>query len=333
MDSIQNIYQSIKEVLLQARNNAYSYINTQMVFTYWQIGKIIVEEEQNGNAKAEYGSFLLKNLATKLTQDFGKGFDERELRRIRQFYNCFPIRDTLRPELTWSHYRLIIRVETIAARNFYLQETISQHWSTRKLDRNISTQYFQRILANQSIQPSSDNKAVIPITHHFIKDPYVLEFLNLPNNLTHKEKEVENAIILHLKHFLLELGKGFAFVAQQKLIRTETSDFYIDLVFYNYILKCFVIIDIKNSKLKHQDVGQLDMYVRMYDDLEKNETDNPTIGILLCADNDNVVAKYSVLNDKNNLFATTYQLYLPTEKQLQEWLKNDNLTIIENKEK
>jgi RecB family endonuclease NucS len=167
-------------------------------------------------------------------------------------------------------------------------------------------------------------------THHFIKDPYVLEFLNLPNNLTHKEKDIENAIIKHLKHFLLELGKGFAFVAQQKLIRTETSDFYIDLVFYNYLLKCFVVIDIKNAKLTHQDVGQLDMYVRMYDDLEKTETDNPTIGILLCADTDNIVAKYSVLNDKNNLFASKYQLYLPTEKQLQEWLKNEPLNLDDN---
>jgi predicted nuclease of restriction endonuclease-like (RecB) superfamily len=231
----------------------------------------------------------------------------------------------LRPELTWTHYRLLIRIENDAERNFYIAETIQQHWSTRVLDRNISTQYFQRLLSHKT--KTSEEIKETPLNHHFIKDPYVLEFLNLPGNLTHKEKDIENAIIRHLKQFLLELGKGFAFVAQQKLIRTETSDFYIDLVFYNYLLKCFVVIDIKNQKLTHQDVGQLDMYVRMYDDLEKTESDNPTIGILLCADTDHVVAKYSVLNDKNNLFASKYQLYLPSEKQLQDWLKNEPLTL------
>ncbi len=329
MEIRESIYQNVKEVLLQARNNTYSYINAQMIFAYWQIGKIIVEEEQKGEKRAEYGNFLLKELAQKLTLDFGKGFDERELRRIRQFYNCFPIRDALRPELTWTHYRLIIRIEDETARQYYITESITQHWSTRKLDRNISTQYFQRIIANKTKQ-LTNSKEVNNTNSYFIKDPYVLEFLNLSSSITHKEKDIENAIIKHLKQFLLELGKGFAFVAQQKLIRTETSDFYIDLVFYNYLLKCFVVIDIKNAKLTHQDVGQLDMYVRMYDDLEKTDTDNPTIGILLCADTDNVVAKYSVLNDNNNLFASKYQLYLPTEKQLQEWLKNEPLNIDNN---
>ena len=319
-----SFYYTVKEVLIQARNNTYTFINSQMIFAYWQIGKLIVDEEQNGEKRAEYGKFLLRDLALKLTIDFGKGFDERELRRVRQFYQCFPIRDTLRPELTWSHYRLIIRVEDELARIFYLQEAINQHWSTRKLDRNISTQYFQRILKNKSNTPSTEFELSKLEINHFIKDPYVLEFLNLPNNLTHKEKDLENAIVKHLQHFLLELGKGFAFVAQQKLIRTETSDYFIDLVFYNYILKCFVVIDIKSGKLSHQDIGQLDMYVRMYDELEKSENDNPTIGILLCADTDNIVAKYSVLNDKNNLFASKYQLYLPTEKQLKEWLQNEN---------
>jgi predicted nuclease of restriction endonuclease-like (RecB) superfamily len=328
MEIRKDIFFNIREVLLQARDNTYSFVNSQMVFAYWQIGKIIVNEEQEGEKRAEYGKFLLKELAQKLSNEFGKGFDERELRRIRQFYKCFPIRDTVRPELSWSHYRLIIRLENEKERQFYITETIQQHWSTRVLDRNISTQYFQRLLSSKAI--TNMDVADVNSTHHFIKDPYVLEFLNLPNNLTHKEKDIENAIIKHLKHFLLELGKGFAFVAQQKLIRTETSDFYIDLVFYNYLLKCFVVIDIKNAKLTHQDVGQLDMYVRMYDDLEKTETDNPTIGILLCADTDNIVAKYSVLNDKNNLFASKYQLYLPTEKQLQEWLKNEPLNLDDN---
>lgn len=325
MEIKKDVFLAIKEVLLQARSNTYQYVNAQMVFAYWEIGKIIVEDEQGGEKQAAYGKFLLKELAKKLTEEFGKGFDERELRRIRQFYLCFPIRDALRPELTWTHYRLLIRIENEAERNFYLTESIQQHWSTRVLDRNINTQYFHRLLSQKT--KTSEEFKETPLNHHFIKDPYVLEFLNLPGNLTHKEKDIENAIIKHLKQFLLELGKGFAFVAQQKLIRTETSDFYIDLVFYNYLLKCFVVIDIKNEKLTHQDIGQLDMYVRMYDDLERSESDNPTIGILLCADTDHVVAKYSVLNDKNNLFASKYQLYLPSEKQLQDWLKNEPINL------
>jgi len=228
----------------------------------------------------------------------------------------------VRPELSWSHYRLLIRVENETTRKYYLNESISQHWSTRKLDRNISSQFFQRMLSNQDATQKTEKEDVID-NRDFIKNPYVLEFLNLPANLTHKEKEIEKEIINHLQLFLLELGKGFAFVAQQKLIRTETSDFFIDLVFYNYLLKCFVIIDIKSTKLTHQDIGQLDMYVRMFDEIEKLENDNPTIGILLCADTDNVVAKYSVLNDNKNLFASKYQLYLPTEEELQKIIKKE----------
>ena len=293
-----------------------------MVFAYWEIGKRIVEEEQKGEERATYGKNLLENLAEGLSEDFGKSFDARELRRIRQFYLSFPIRDTVRPELSWSHYRLLIRIEKEDIRLFYIKEAIEQHWSTRKLDRNISSQYFQRILGNQSSKElTTENQPKNNL--YFIKNPYVLEFLDLPTNLTHKEKDIEKAIVQHLQSFLLELGKGFAFVAQQKLIRTETSDFFIDLVFYNYHLKCFVVIDIKAGKLSHQDIGQLDMYVRMFDEIEKSETDNPTIGILLCADTDNVVAKYSVLNDKNNLFASKYQLYLPSEEELQQVIEQD----------
>jgi predicted nuclease of restriction endonuclease-like (RecB) superfamily len=315
-----SLINEIKSILNEARAKAVSAINSAMVFAYWEIGRRIVEEEQNGKEKADYGSFLLKELAQNLSVDLGKNFDERELRRIRQFYVTFPIRDTVRPELSWSHYRLLIRVENENVRMFYLNEAIEQHWSTRKLDRNISTQFFQRIIANQN-QNELVNDLEEVATLDFIKNPYVLEFLNLPANLIHKEKDVEKAIINHLESFLLELGKGFAFVARQKLIRTETSDFFIDLVFYNYLLKCFVVIDIKKDKLTHQDIGQLDMYVRMFDAIEKSESDNPTIGILLCADTDNVVAKYSVLNDSKKLFASKYQLYLPTEEELQKIIK------------
>lgn len=312
----------VRGILNRAKQTAVTAVNSAMVFAYWEIGKRIVEEEQKGEGRATYGKNLLDNLAESLSEDFGKSFDARELRRIRQFYLCFPIRDTVRPELSWSHYRLLIRIEKKDVRLFYIQEAIEQHWSTRKLDRNISSQYFQRILANQSSKElTTENSSRNNLD--FIKNPYILEFLDLPANLTHKEKDIEKAIVQHLQNFLLELGKGFAFIAQQKLIRTETSDFFIDLVFYNYHLKCFVVIDIKAGKLSHQDIGQLDMYVRMFDEIEKSETDNPTIGILLCADTDNVVAKYSVLNDKNNLFASKYQLYLPSEEELQQVIEQD----------
>ncbi|PIQ15758.1 MAG: hypothetical protein COW67_06630 [Flavobacteriales bacterium CG18_big_fil_WC_8_21_14_2_50_32_9] len=318
----KSFIEEIKGILSRAKQTAVTAVNSAMVFAYWEIGKRIVEEEQKGEERAAYGKNLLDNLAESLSEDFGKSFDARELRRIRQFYLSFPIRDTVRPELSWSHYRLLIRIEKEDIRLFYIKEAIEQHWSTRKLDRNISSQYFQRILGNQSSKElTTENQPKNNL--YFIKNPYVLEFLDLPTNLTHKEKDIEKAIVQHLQSFLLELGKGFAFVAQQKLIRTETSDFFIDLVFYNYHLKCFVVIDIKAGKLSHQDIGQLDMYVRMFDEIEKSETDNPTIGILLCADTDNVVAKYSVLNDKNNLFASKYQLYLPSEEELQQVIEQD----------
>jgi len=318
----KSFIEEIKGILSRAKQTAVTAVNSAMVFAYWEIGKRIVEEEQKGEERAAYGKNLLDNLAESLSEDFGKSFDARELRRIRQFYLSFPIRDTVRPELSWSHYRLLIRIEKEDIRLFYIKEAIEQHWSTRKLDRNISSQYFQRILGNQSSKElTTENQPKNNL--YFIKNPYVLEFLDLPTNLTHKEKDIEKAIVQHLQSFLLELGKGFAFVAQQKLIRTETSDFFIDLVFYNYHLKCFVVIDIKAGKLSHQDIGQLDMYVRMFDEIEKSETDNPTIGILLCADTDNVVAKYSVLNDKSNLFASKYQLYLPSEEELQQVIEQD----------
>jgi len=316
------LLEEIRSILNKARQQAINTVNSAMVFAYWDIGKRIVEEEQKGSERAQYGTYLLRELAKDLSNDFGKSFDARELRRIRQFYLCFPIRDTVCPELSWSHYRLLIRLEDQRIRQFYLKESIGQHWSVRKLDRNISSQYYQRILANQSDREITDKES-FPSKLDFVKNPYVLEFLNLPANLTHKEKDIEKAIIAELQNFLLELGKGFAFVARQKLIRTETSDFYIDLVFYNFHLKCFIIVDIKSGRLSHQDIGQLDMYVRMFDEIEKSETDSPTIGILLCADTDNVVAKYSVLNDKNNLFASKYQMYLPTEEELEHFIEKD----------
>jgi predicted nuclease of restriction endonuclease-like (RecB) superfamily len=292
-----------------------------MVEAYWLIGKRIVEEEQHGESRAEYGKAILKTLSSELTGEFGRGFDERELRRIRQFYQSFPIRGTLRPELTWSHYRLLVRVGDEKARFYYLNEAVNSHWSFRTLDRNISTLYYQRLLASQQETPIltemvEKTKYFQGDKLEFIKNPAVLEFLGLPSNAGYTEAELDKAIIGHIQQFLLELGKGFAFIARQQLVRTDTADFYIDLVFYNYILKCFVIIDLKTSKITHQDIGQLDMYVRMFDDLKKAESDNPTIGILLCTETDKTIAKYSVLSENKQLFATKYLPYLPTEEEL-----------------
>lgn len=292
-----------------------------MVVAYWEIGKRIVEHEQGGNAKAGYGEGLLKELSQKLTADFGKGFDERELRRIRQFFQTFPIWDALRPELSWTHYRLLMRVENEKSRNYYLAETIAQNWSSRALERQINSFYYERILSSkkdrtviEEAQKATEALAVLP--EDFIKDPYVLEFLALPSGSGFLEKDLESAIMQKLQQFLLELGKGFSFVAQQKRISAGDEHFYVDLVFYNYILKCFVLIDLKLGKLSHQDIGQMDLYVRWFEENMKTATDNPTIGIILCSEKNETIVKYSVLKESKQLFASKYKLYLPTEAEL-----------------
>lgn len=321
VENNNNFVSDIKQILQTARNKAYSVVNSTMVEAYWLIGRRIVKEEQQGKERAKYGKEILKTLAKELSSEFGKGFDERELRRIRQFYLFFPIRDTLRPELSWSHYRLLIRVSNEETRHYYLKEAANQHWSYRTLDRNYKTLYHERLLSSQQQTPvkkeMEEKTSAFQQDHlEFIKDPYVMEFLQLPANSSYTEKKLEQALLDNIQKFLLELGKGFAFVARQRLIRTETSDFYIDLVFYNYILKCFVLVELKTTALTHADVGQLDMYVRMFDDLQKSETDNPTIGILLCTETDKVIAKYSVLHQSKQLFASKYMPYLPTEEEL-----------------
>lgn len=322
----------IKQILSEARTQAYSAVNIAMVQAYWLIGKRIVEEEQDGEEKAKYGEKILQTLAKELSSEFGKGFDERELRRIRQFYLTFPIRDTLRPELSWSHYRRLIRVTNEQARDYYLKESADQHWSYRTLDRNCNTLYYERLLSSKDKTPvitemEEKTKDFQQDKLEFLKDPYVLEFLKFPKNKDYTESKIEQALLDNLQMFLLELGKGFSFVARQRLVRTETSDFYIDLVFYNYVLKCFVLIDLKTKKLTHQDVGQIDMYVRMFDDLQKTETDNPTIGILLCSETDQTIAKYSVLNESKQLFASKYLPYLPTEKELAAEIERQKISV------
>ena len=320
MDTLQKCITDIKQILLQAQQKAYQATAFAMIEGFWRIGRRIVEEEQQGSIRANYGEQVI----AQLSKELGKGFSERTLRDYRRFYLLFPDQDNLAhmcAKLTWSHIRLIMRVESDQARAYYLQETAQQHWSVRTLERNINTLYYQRLLASQMKEAVKEEMQLKTAEfqqdpHEFIKNPTVLEFLNIPTHYAYNENELENSLINNLQQFLLELGKGFAFVARQKHIRTETQDFFIDLVFYNYILKCFVIVELKTDKITHQDIGQLDMYVRMFDDLERSETDNPTLGILLCTKTDETIAKYSVLAENKHLFATKYLPFLPTEEEL-----------------
>ena len=320
METLQKCIIDIKQILLQAQQKAYQATAFAMIEGFWRIGRRIVEEEQQGSIRANYGEQVI----AQLSKELGKGFSKRTLWDYKKFYLTFPnIEDCAHmcAQLTWSHIRLIMRVESDQARAYYLQETAQQHWSVRTLERNINTLYYQRLLASQMKEAVKEEMQLKTAEfqqdpYEFIKNPTVLEFLNIPTHYAYNENELENSLINNLQQFLLELGKGFAFVARQKHIRTETQDFFIDLVFYNYILKCFVIVELKTDKITHQDIGQLDMYVRMFDDLERSETDNPTLGILLCTKTDETIAKYSVLAENKHLFATKYLPFLPTEEEL-----------------
>lgn len=326
----------IKQILANARQKAYTAVNSAMVEAYWKIGERIVLEEQNGADRAAYGKEIIKNLSLELTNEFGAGFGERNIRNFRQFYLMFQdleIWKSVISKLTWTHIQRTLKISNDKARLYYLKEAAENNWSVRTLDRNISTLYYDRLLASQdqSIVKAEMLEKSVPLqASDLIKSPTVLEFLNLPTNLAYTEAELEKALIDNLQQFMLELGKGFAFVARQQCIRTETSDFFIDLVFYNYILKCFVIVELKTEKLTHQDIGQLDMYVRMYDDLQKRPDDNPTIGLLLCTETDSVVAKYSVLNDSSQLFASKYMAYLPSEEELVREIENQKMIFEQN---
>lgn len=316
-----HLFAEIREVLVTARRTAYKAVNFAMVTAYWNVGRLIVEDEQQGNTRAEYGKAILADLSKRLTDEFGKGFDERELRRIRQFYLVFPKWDALRPELTWTHYRLLIRVQNEQARLWYMNEAAEQTWSSRQLDRQISVLYYERLLNSTdtlSVRKEAENNLAQLAPQEFIHDPYVLEFLNLKNYPALHETDIEKSLINNLQSFLLELGKGFCFVARQKLMRYEEEDFYVDLVFYHSILKCHVLIDLKLGKLTHQDVGQMDSYIRMFDDLYKHTDDNPTLGLILCSDKNEAVVKYSVLAEHRQIFASKYLLELPTPEVLQQ---------------
>jgi len=319
-----NLYDQIKNILIAARSRAYSAVNFAMVEAYWLIGKQIVEEQGNSE-RAEYGAQLLKYLSERLTQDFGKGFDESNLRYIRQFYIVFPIRDALRHELSWSHYRLIMRVNNDIARNFYVDECIKSNWSTRQLERQINTHFYERLLASQNkeaVAAEIQKTAPGPQPKDFIKNPYVLEFLNIKPSPELYEKDLETAIINHLQAFLLEIGRGFSFVARQKRLSFDGRDFYVDLVFYHYILKNFVLIDLKINELTHQDLGQMQMYVNYYTREMMNEGDNPPIGIILCADKSEAIVRYTLPEDNKQIFASKYMLYLPSEEEFKNEINN-----------
>ena len=315
-----NFISDIKALISEAQQHVVRSVNTAMVITYWEIGRRIVDEEQNGSNRAEYGKYLIESLAKALTADFGKGFSVPNLRNFRQFYLVFPIRYALRSELSWTHYRQLMRVENEEARAFYLKEAAECAWSSRQLERQINSFYYQRLLASQNkevVQHEAEQNNT-PITPaNLLKDPYILEFLDLKENKDYLEADLETALINRLQDFLLELGKGFSFVARQQRITTEAGKhYYVDLVFYNYLLKCFVLIDLKIGTLTPQDVGQMDLYVRLYEDQKRTDTDNPTIGIILCSQNDETVVKYSMLAESRQLFSSQYKLYMPTEEEL-----------------
>lgn len=327
-----NIYKQTKDVLNDVKyiidssqKHAHQAVNTTLVLRNWYIGKRIYEEELNGNFRANYGEELIKSLSENLIAQYGKGFDYSSIYKYVRFYKLFPdILDSMSPKLkllSWTHYRILLQVEDSAVRNWYAQETYNESWSVRTLQRNISSQYYHRLLQSQVKEPVIEEmKEINKINQNdkleFIKNPMIVEFLGLSSDPSYTESELESSILSNLQKFLMELGKGYAFVARQQRVHTEKQDYYIDLVLYNYILKCFVLLDLKTSKITHQDVGQMDMYIRMYDELKRSEDDNPTLGIILCSDTDEDIARYSIMHGNEQLFASKYKLYLPSEEEL-----------------
>ena len=326
----------LRQLIAQARTQALRVVDSIQVRTCWEIGHHIVEFEQGGQTRAAYGQRLLPMLAEQLTHEFGKGFDASNLRYMRLFYLAFPKCDALRHELSWTHYRLLTRLDNEAARQWYMHEAAEQNWSSRALERQMGTLYYERLLLSQDKAAVVDEarEHLARLQHSpraFVRDPVMLEFLGVPSAGRVLESSLEQGLMDKLQAFLLELGKGFAFVARQQRVSTESKDFYIDLVFYNYLLRCFVLIDLKTGELTHQDIGQMDMYVRMYDELRRGEGDNPTVGILLCGSKDQSVARYSVLNGSEQLFASKYRLILPSEEELRLELQRDRQAIEEHR--
>ncbi|MDP0587764.1 MAG: PDDEXK nuclease domain-containing protein [Candidatus Endonucleobacter bathymodioli] len=315
------IIEDIKNLLVASREQLQRSVNSVMVQTYWNIGRIIVEDEQKGENRAEYGTRQLEQISQSLSKEFGKGFEVRNIRNMRQFYLVFPIWHSVNAKLSWTHYKRLIRIENDEARDWYIKESVANNWSVRALDRQVSKLYYERLLSSNARtlveQEAKEKTDVLQIDpKDILRDPYILDFLNLPYRSS-LETDVEQALMDNLQKFLLELGRGFAFVSRQQRLSVEEQDFYIDLVFYNFKLKCFLLIDLKLGKLTHQDVGQMDTYVRIYDKFHKEENDNPTIGLILCSEDSQAVAKYSVLSESKQLFSSKYLPFLPTEEELQ----------------
>ncbi|HPO64146.1 MAG TPA: PDDEXK nuclease domain-containing protein [Candidatus Kapabacteria bacterium] len=321
---MSNIINDIREIISQSREAAVRSVDFTRTLMYWSIGKRIFEEEQQGKERAVYGSYLIEFISNELQPEYGNGFAKRELERYRQFYRTFPIATTLRSQLSWSQYKLLMSLKDNEQREFYIAEAMKNNWTVRQLERQIYSKLYERLLLSndkQSVLAVAKGEKQPTEANEIIKDPTILEFLGLKREASYYERDLESAIISHLQEFLLEIGNGFSFVARQKKINLDGDDFFIDLVFYNRLLKCFVIIEIKTHKLTHQDIGQLQMYVNYYDRTEKLAEENSTIGILLCADKNDAVVKYTLPKDEKNIIASKYELYLPTEKQLLEEIK------------
>lgn len=315
----QSIISDLKAIIAQSNDRAVRAVDHQRTLMYWHIGKRIFEEEQQSKDRADYGSFLIKYLSEKLQPEFGSGFSVRQINLYRQFYRTFPIVHALHAQLSWTQYKLLLSVDNEGKREFYVAETKKNNWTSRQLERQVHSNLYERLLLSndkESVLAVAKNEKQPADAKEIIKDPMLLEFLGLKRESSYYEKDLESAIITHLQDFLLELGNGFSFVSRQKRIHIEGDEFFVDLVFYNRLLQCFVIIEIKTHKLTHQDIGQLQMYVNYYDRIEKLSHENPTIGILLCADKNDAVVKFTLPDEQKQIIASQYKLYLPTEKQL-----------------
>ena len=322
----QSVITDIKAIILNAKEKAIRSVDHERTMMYWQIGQRIFEEEQQGKDRADYGNYLTKFVAEQLEPEYGSGFSKRQIELFRQFYRTFPIANAVRSQLGWTHYKMLIRLGNQDQREFYIAEAIKNNWTTRQLERQIHSSLWERLLMSndrESVLAVARNEKQPSDAKEIIKDPMYLEFLGLHREASYYEKDLEQSIITHLHDFLLELGNGFAFVARQKRLHIEGDEFFIDLVFYNRLLQCFVIIEIKTTKLTHQDIGQLQMYVNYYDRYEKKDFENPTIGILLCAEKNNAVVKISLPENNQTIIASEYKLYLPTEQQLIEEVKKE----------
>lgn len=328
------LLENLRAVIREARQQALRAVDVVQVRTCWLVGRHIVEFEQGGSIRADYGKNVMTQVAERLKAEFGTGFDRSNLYKMSQFYRAFPNLDAVRLNLSWTHYRSLLRVDEPAAREWYMNEAATQNWNTRALDRQIGTLYYERLLASKDRKPVRDEAFekladTQRTPREFVRDPVMLEFLGLPGTGKLLESRLEDALLDNLQAFLLELGKGFAFVARQQRISTESKDFFLDLVFYNYLLKCFVLFDLKTAELTHQDIGQMDMYVRLYDDQRRAPDDGPTVGIILCAHKDHTVVRYSVLHGNEQLFASKYKLILPSEEELRAELLREQLLLEE----